>query len=91
MYADVASGSNASDTMVPIERGSFSGREIHKSAKVALNAGKYAEAISVFEAIQAAQVQSFSYSHPSVGSAMHNVGIVWLWMEHYEEAEAVLA
>lgn len=91
MCAEVASVSNASDTMVPIQRGSFSGREIHEYAKVALNAGNYSEAISMFEAIQAAQVQRFGENHPSVGSAMHNVGVVRFRMQQYEEAEAVLA
>ena len=92
MCADVASVSNASDTMVPIEKGgAFSGREIHESAKVALNAGNYVDAISMFEAIQDAQVQRFGENHPSVGAAMHNVGVVRLRMAHYEKAEAVLS
>jgi tetratricopeptide (TPR) repeat protein len=90
MSVDVASLSNASDTVVPVEQECYSGRQIHEAAKAALNDGKYADAISLFEAIQKAQVARFGEDHVSVGAAMHNVGVVRLRMEQHKEAEKIL-
>jgi hypothetical protein len=51
-------------------------RELHEKAKLAFNAEKYHEALPLFESILSAQVQRFSSTiHPSVGAAMHNVGV----------------
>lgn len=73
---DVASVGNGSDTAVSVNSTQYlSGREIHEKAKVHFNAGKYSEALPLFESILSAQVRRFSPLHPSVGAAMHNVGV----------------
>ena len=56
-------------------------RDLHERAKLAFNAEQYHEALPLFESILSAQVQRFSSTiHPSVGAAMHNVGVRWLGM-----------
>lgn len=51
-------------------------RDLHEKAKMAFNAEKYHEALPLFESILSAQVRRFSSTiHPSVGAAMHNVGV----------------
>jgi len=70
---DVASVGNASDTQISVHN--LSGREMHEKAKMAFNAGDYAAALPMFESILSAQVRRFSPLHPSVGAAMHNVGV----------------
>ncbi len=51
-------------------------RDLHEKAKLAFNAAKYHEALPLFDSILSAQVQRFSSTiHPSVGAAMHNVGV----------------
>ena len=51
-------------------------RDLHEQAKLAFNAAKYHEALPLFDSILSAQVQRFSSTiHPSVGAAMHNVGV----------------
>jgi hypothetical protein len=52
----------------------LSGRDLHESAKMALNAGDFTKSLSMFEAILMAQAQRFGPCHPSVAAAMHNVG-----------------
>lgn len=72
---DVASVGNASDTGIQWNQSvSTTGRELHESAKMALNAGKYENALELFEAILEAQVKRFGACHASVAAAMHNVG-----------------
>lgn len=70
---DVASVGNASDTL--ISGHGVSGRDLHETAKAAFNAGNYKQALPLFESILASQVRRFSALHPSVGAAMHNVGV----------------
>ena len=73
---DVASVGNASDTAVSVTSSQYmSGREIHEKAKLFFNAGDYTRALPMFESILSAQVRRFSPVHPSVGAAMHNVGV----------------
>lgn len=57
-----------------------SGRELHELAKATLNAGDYTQALDYFEAILSAQLSRFGPLHPSVGAAMHNVGVCRLRM-----------
>ena len=90
MCADVASVSNASDTAVPIKGQRISGRELHETAKTVLNNGDLEQAVVMFEAIQKAQLERFGECHPSVGAAMHNVGVVRLRMGQHERAEELL-
>jgi tetratricopeptide (TPR) repeat protein len=90
MCADVASVSNASDTAVPIKGQRISGRELHETAKTVLNNGDLKQAVAMFEAIQKAQLERFGECHPSVGAAMHNVGVVRLRMGQHERAEELL-
>jgi len=86
MVTDVASVGNASDTLVSFVetnngngRGRITGRELHETAKAAMNDGDYYEALQMFEAILRAQVDRFgSDEHSSVGAALHNVGVVRL-------------
>lgn len=86
MVADVASVGNASDTLVSVfetnngkGRGRITGRELHETAKDAMNEGDYEEALQMFEAILQAQLGRFgSEEHSSVGAALHNVGVVRL-------------
>jgi tetratricopeptide (TPR) repeat protein len=86
MVADVASVGNASDTLVSIVetnngngRGRITGRELHETAKAAMNEGDYENALNMFEAILRAQLDRFgSEEHSSVGAALHNVGVVRL-------------
>jgi len=70
---DVASVGNASDTQISVHN--MSGRDLHERAKMAFNAGDYSTALPMFESILSAQVRRFSPLHPSVGAAMHNVGV----------------
>lgn len=91
MCADVASVSNASDTAVPIKGQRISGRELHETAKTVLNNGDLEQAVVMFEAIQKAQTDRFGEFHPSVGAAMHNVGVVRLRMGQHESAEDLLS
>jgi hypothetical protein len=82
---DVASVGNASDTPVqqydrhPNHNNQnmiVATRDLHEKAKLAFNAAKYHEALPLFESILSAQVRRFSSTmHPSVGAAMHNVGV----------------
>jgi len=86
---DVASVGNASDT--PITEKNHAVREVnvrdlHESAKLALNNGEYTVALEYFEAILAAQTSRFGAVHPSVGAAMHNVGVCRQRMGQYEVA-----
>jgi hypothetical protein len=90
MCADVASVSNASDTAVPIKGQRISGRELHETAKTVLNNGDLEQAVVMFEAIQKAQLERFGECHPSVGAAMHNVGVVRLRMGQHKRAEELL-
>lgn len=90
MSADVASVSNASDTVVSVEKGRITGRELHENAKAVLNSGDCEKAVAMFEALQHAQRERFGEEHPSVGAAMHNVGVVRLRMEEHATAEAIL-
>jgi hypothetical protein len=69
---DVASVGNASDTMV---QHNMATRDLHERAKLAFNRQDYSEALPLFEAILAAQLRRFSTVHPSVGAAIHNVGV----------------
>eukprot|EP00535_Pseudo-nitzschia_heimii_P012536 CAMPEP_0197196548 /NCGR_PEP_ID=MMETSP1423-20130617/32415_1 /TAXON_ID=476441 /ORGANISM="Pseudo-nitzschia heimii, Strain UNC1101" /LENGTH=639 /DNA_ID=CAMNT_0042650355 /DNA_START=313 /DNA_END=2232 /DNA_ORIENTATION=- len=86
MVADVASLGNASDTLVSIfethngnGHGRITGRELHETAKAAMNEGDYEEALQMFEAILQAQLSRFgSEEHSSVGAALHNIGVVQL-------------
>jgi len=86
MVADVASVGNASDTLVSIfetkngnGHGRITGRELHETAKGAMNEGDYEEALQMFEAILQAQLARFGgEEHSSVGAALHNVGVVQL-------------
>ena len=95
MTADVASVGNASDTLVSIVettngkgRGRITGRELHETAKAAMNEGDYEEALQMFEALLNAQLARFgSEDHSSVGAALHNVGVVRLRIGDAEEAE----
>jgi hypothetical protein len=85
---DVASVGNASDTQISVQNHyppRMSGRDLHEKAKMAFNAGDYQAALPMFESILSAQVRRFSPLHPSVGAAMHNVGVSykqtdWLWV-----------
>lgn len=70
---DVASVGNASDTL--ISGHNVSGRDLHEKAKAAFNAGNYKQALPLFESILSSQVRRFTAIHPSVGAAMHNVGV----------------
>ena len=70
---DVASVGNASDTQISVHN--TTGRDMHERAKVAFNAGDYHAALPMFETILGAQARRFSPLHPSVGAAMHNVGV----------------
>ena len=91
MSADVASVSNASDTVVSVEeKGRITGRELHETAKKVLNAGEYDQAVMMFESLMKAQLDRFGEDHSSVGAAMHNVGVVRLRMGHHKMAEQVL-
>ena len=90
MSADVASVSNASDTVVSVEKGRITGRELHENAKAVLNSGDCEKAVAMFEALQHAQRERFGEEHSSVGAAMHNVGVVRLRMEEHATAEAIL-
>jgi hypothetical protein len=90
MCADVASVSNASDTVISIEKGRITGRELHENAKAVLNAGDYDRAVGMFEALQKAQIERFGEDHSSVGAAMHNVGVVRLRMGQHETAGHIL-
>ena len=91
MCADVASLSNASDTVVSVEeKGRITGRELHETAKSVLNAGDYESAVAMFEALQKAQMDRFGENHSSVGAATHNVGVVRLRMHEHEKAEEIL-
>jgi hypothetical protein len=90
MCADVASVGQASDTLVARSGISISGRELHETAKAMMNAGDYETAVGMFDAIQRAQMDRFGESHPSVGAAMHNVGVVRLRMGQPHEAEYIL-
>jgi tetratricopeptide (TPR) repeat protein len=90
MCADVASVSNASDTAVRIKGQRISGRELHETAKTVLNNGDLEQAVVMFEAIQKAQLRRFGECHPSVGAALHNVGVVRLRMGQHERAEEIL-
>lgn len=95
MVADVASVGNASDTLVSIVetkngngRGRITGRELHETAKAAMNEGDYEEALQMFEAILQAQLTRFgSEEHSSVGAALHNVGVVRLRIGEPMKAE----
>ena len=95
MVADVASVGNASDTLVSIVetnngkgRGRITGRELHETAKAAMNEGDYEEALLMFEAILQAQLSRFgSEEHSSVGAALHNVGVVRLRIGQPKKAE----
>ena len=71
---DVASVGNASDTSVSIPDGRESGRNLHEAAKLALNAGNFHGALTLFESILSAQILRFGPCHSSVAAAMHNVG-----------------
>jgi tetratricopeptide (TPR) repeat protein len=64
-----------------------SGRDLHESAKLSLNAGDYNKALPQFQAILAAQVERFGTLHPSVGAAMHNVGVCRQRMKQFDNAE----
>jgi hypothetical protein len=91
MCADVASVSNASDTVVStVEKGRITGRELHETAKEVLNDGDCEQAVAMFESILKAQTERFGEEHSSVGAAMHNVGVVRLRMEEHETAEQIL-
>lgn len=95
MVADVASVGNASDTLVSIfdsnngkGHGRITGRELHETAKAAMNEGDYEEALQMFEAILQAQLGRFgSEKHSSVGAALHNVGVVRLRIGEPMKAE----
>ena len=95
MVADVASVGNASDTLVSIfetnngkGRGRITGRELHETAKAAMNEGDYEEALQMFDAILQAQLSRFGgEEHSSVGAALHNVGVVQLRIGQPMKAE----
>ena len=95
MAADVASVGNASDTLVSIfethdgkGHGRITGRELHETAKAAMNEGDYEQALQMFEAILQAQLSRFgSEEHSSVGAALHNVGVVRLRIGQPKKAE----
>lgn len=55
------------------------------------NEGKYERALPLFEAILSAQVRRFSPLHPSVGAAMHNVGVCRQRLGQHELAENLFA
>lgn len=90
--ADVASLSNASDTVVADSEngGRISGRELHETAKEVLNSGDYKQAVKMFEALHKAQMDRFGEMHSSVGAATHNVGVVRLRMGQARRAERTL-
>lgn len=90
MCADVASVSNASDTLVSVEKGRITGRELHEEAKAVVNSGDYERAVGMFEALQKAQMERFGEDHSSVGAATHNVGVVQLRMQQHATAEEIL-
>jgi tetratricopeptide (TPR) repeat protein len=91
--ADVASVGNASDTVVSVDDHQLhlSGRDLHESAKMALNAGDFTKSLSMFEAILMAQAQRFGPCHPSVAAAMHNVGVCRQRMGQHDTAENLFA
>eukprot|EP00536_Pseudo-nitzschia_multiseries_P017829 jgi/Psemu1/70346/estExt_Genemark1.C_18540008 len=86
LVADVASVGNAIDTLVSVvetnsgnRRGRITGRELHETAKAAMNEGDYQEALQMFEAILRVQLDRFgSEKHSSVGAALYNVGLARL-------------
>jgi len=86
-FGGSANGGNGSNG-VPT---SFSGRDLHESAKMHLNKREYKIALEYFEAILSAQVQRFGPLHPSVGAAIHNVGVCRQRMEQYALAANLLA
>jgi hypothetical protein len=90
MCADVASLSNASDTVVSVDKGRITGRELHETAKAVLNGGDCEKAVAMFEALQKAQMERFGEEHSSVGAATHNVGVVRLRMQEHATAEEIL-
>lgn len=51
------------------------------------NEGDYSRALPLFEAILSAQVRRFSALHPSVGAAMHNVGVCRMRLGQHALAE----
>lgn len=89
---DVASVGNASDTGIQWNQSvNTTGRALHESAKVELNAGNFDHALELFEAILEAQIQRFGTCHASVAAAMHNVGVCRQRMRHHAVAEKLLA
>jgi len=89
---DVASVGNASDTGIQWNQSvSTTGRALHESAKVALNAGNFAQALELFQAILEAQMKRFGTRHASVAAAMHNVGVCRQRMGQHTIAEKLLA
>ena len=52
--------------------------------------GEYQRALPLFEAILSAQVRRFSPLHPSVGAALHNVGVCRCSLGQYELALPLL-
>lgn len=86
--ADVASVGGASDAMISVcSKMRMSGRDLHESAKVSLNAGEYKKALSMFESLLQAQIDRFGKIHASVGAALHNVAVVHLRMGNPDIAE----
>jgi tetratricopeptide (TPR) repeat protein len=83
---DVASVGNASDTSVRVHSQTFSGRDLHETAKYHLNKKSYDKALDCFEAILQAQSQRFGPCHPSVGAALHNVGVCRQRMQQHDLA-----
>lgn len=83
---DVASVGNASDTSVRVHSQTFSGRDLHETAKYHLNKKSYEKALECFEAILQAQSQRFGPCHPSVGAALHNVGVCRQRMQQHQLA-----
>jgi tetratricopeptide (TPR) repeat protein len=83
---DVASVGNASDTSVRVHSQTFSGRDLHETAKYHLNKKSYGKALECFEAILQAQSQRFGPCHPSVGAALHNVGVCRQRMQQHQLA-----
>lgn len=88
--ADVAILNNSND--IPEEdNGRISGMKLHETAKAALNAGDFVQALALFETLQDAQQKRFGNNHSSVAAAMHNVGVVRLRMGNYKAGETLLA
>ena len=83
---DVASVGNASDTSVRVNTQTFSGRDLHETAKYHLNKKSYEKALDCFEAILQAQSARFGPLHPSVGAALHNVGVCRQRMQQHDLA-----